>query len=82
MLSLQACRIAHGGMRRSKKPWIGHNMTLDVALFMHHFVCELPSTLPQFRELMSETFPRVYDTKYVRARDCTGVDPHRLSGCW
>lgn len=48
-----------------KVPLIGHYMVLDVAFLYDHFVGPLPDTVEEFRKLVLDSFPTLYDTKYI-----------------
>ena len=50
----------------SKKiPLIGHYMILDLAFLYDHFIGPLPNTIDEFRKGILNSFPPIYDTKYI-----------------
>lgn len=49
----------------SKKPICGHNMYLDLGYTLHHFFHELPPNFKDFKTMVHQYFPVVYDTKYI-----------------
>jgi len=50
---------------RSKKPIIGHNALIDIIHILRHFVASLPDELSDFKLMVSELVPSVYDTKLI-----------------
>ncbi|XP_015785088.1 poly(A)-specific ribonuclease PARN [Tetranychus urticae] len=52
-----------------KKPIVGHNLLLDMAHTVHHFIGPLPDTLVDFKEMLSELCPYTYDTKLMAKFD-------------
>jgi len=48
---------------KHRKPFVGHNMFLDMLFIYSQFIDELPDTLQEFREKWLECFPNCYDTK-------------------
>ncbi|PRW61321.1 poly(A)-specific ribonuclease PARN isoform X3 [Chlorella sorokiniana] len=56
-------------MRDSGKPMIGHNLAFDLAYSLHSFARELPSSWPEYKELVHRWFPGgVYDTKHLSGK--------------
>ncbi|KAI8903058.1 cytochrome P450 [Gorgonomyces haynaldii] len=49
----------------SKIPIIGHNCYLDLAFLVQHFYQPLPKTVLEFKTVVHDIFPAVYDSKYV-----------------
>ncbi|XP_026671379.1 pre-piRNA 3'-exonuclease trimmer-like isoform X2 [Ceratina calcarata] len=48
-----------------KKPFIGHNMLLDLMFIHQQFYKPLPDSYKQFKSNVHALFPRLYDTKYI-----------------
>lgn len=48
-----------------KKPLIGHNLMQDILLVTESFETSLPTSYKQFKKLINELFPKIYDTKTV-----------------
>ncbi|KAJ3081397.1 hypothetical protein HK102_002366 [Quaeritorhiza haematococci] len=53
----------------SGKPVVGHNMFLDLAQTMHHFVGPLPTLVEDFKKALNRVFPIIYDTKYLASNN-------------
>ena len=47
------------------KPLVGHNCLSDIMRIYQCFVDELPKSYKQFKKVIHETFPEVYDTKHM-----------------
>ena len=56
-----------------KVPLIGHNLILDLAFLYDHFLSPLPSTIEEFRLTVLNTFPPLYDTKYISKSLMSGL---------
>jgi hypothetical protein len=52
-------------LERVKKPLLGHNMLLDLALIYQHFFQPLPETYHRFKAQLHHLFPIVVDTKHL-----------------
>lgn len=50
-----------------KKPIIGHNMFLDLFYTITNFFAIPPDTLEEFKSLVIELFPSIFDTKVIAA---------------
>lgn len=50
---------------RSKKPIIGHNALIDIIHILRHFISPLPEELSDFKLMLSELMPAVFDTKLI-----------------
>lgn len=48
-----------------KKPIIGHNILTDLSLLAHTFESPLPHSYKNFKRLLHDLFPTVYDTKFL-----------------
>eukprot|EP01119_Soliformovum_irregulare_P001323 TRINITY_DN1104_c0_g1_i1.p1 TRINITY_DN1104_c0_g1~~TRINITY_DN1104_c0_g1_i1.p1 ORF type:complete len:567 (-),score=153.47 TRINITY_DN1104_c0_g1_i1:234-1934(-) len=49
----------------SGKYIVGHNCMLDLLHTVGHFLADLPSQSSEFKQIMSQLFPRVVDTKFL-----------------
>ncbi|CAH2008178.1 unnamed protein product [Acanthoscelides obtectus] len=49
----------------SRKPLVGHNLLLDIALMINSFECPLPASYNKFKKLTNTLFPAIYDTKVL-----------------
>lgn len=60
---------------KAKKPVLGHNMFLDLALCFHHFIKPLPEDSDEFRRELHEAIPLIMDSKTVASKhpDLNGV---------
>ncbi|XP_065558644.1 poly(A)-specific ribonuclease PARN-like isoform X2 [Artemia franciscana] len=52
---------------KSKKLIMGHNMTLDIIHILHQFISSVPYIYTDFKDMLTETFPRFIDTKVIAA---------------
>lgn len=52
-------------LTKSQKPIIGHNLLTDLLFMYKQFHKPLPSNLKQFKLLITELFPHIYDTKFI-----------------
>lgn len=50
---------------KCKKPLVGHNLMLDIMHVVGQFLTDLPDTYEEFKEVVHDMFPDLYDTKYV-----------------
>jgi CAF1 family ribonuclease len=51
---------------KSGKPVVGHNCFLDLMFLTQSFVTDLQNnTLAEFKKIVLENLPAIYDTKYV-----------------
>lgn len=59
----------------AKKPVLGHNMFLDLALCFHHFIKPLPEDSDAFRRDLHEAIPFIMDSKTIASKhpDLNGV---------
>lgn len=48
-----------------KKPIVGHNVLMDLALLAHTFESPLPHSYVKFKGFLQDLFPTVYDTKSI-----------------
>ena len=48
---------------KAKKPFIGHNLFLDLLFIYEQFIDDLPPHLDQFMASLQKLFPAIYDTK-------------------
>jgi poly(A)-specific ribonuclease len=62
-------------MVASKKPIIAHNCLMDL-LFMHHsFNGAAVASLPEFKKILSEQFPTIFDTRFLATHPLVPYDP-------
>lgn len=57
-------RILHI-ISKCKKPLVGHNLFLDIMHVVGQFLTDLPDTYEEFKEVVHDMFPHLYDTKYI-----------------
>ena len=48
-----------------KKPMIGHNCLSDIIRIYHNFINDLPQSYKDFKKVIHQVFPEVYDTKHI-----------------
>ena len=74
---IMECLLLH------KKPMIGHNCLSDIIRIYHNFIDELPQSYKDFKKVIHELFPEVYDTKhmaYCSRRQLEDYDSLDLAG--
>ena len=49
----------------SRKPFVGHNMFLDMMFLYQQFIADLPETLEEFIHCFTHYFKDIYDTKCI-----------------
>ena len=59
-------RLIYNALVAAKKPTIGHNMLYDLLYFMSALHGRLPDTLDEYKTLVNETFPLLFDTKHIQ----------------
>ena len=52
----------------AKKPVLGHNMFLDLALCFHHFMKPLPEDSDEFCRILHDAIPYIMDSKTVASK--------------
>ena len=52
-------------LTESKKPIIGHNMSLDLFYTVTNFFAVAPDSLPEYKAILSGLFPLIFDTKVI-----------------
>ena len=53
---------------QARKPIVGHHFSLDLGFIINQFVCELPGTYQEYKEIVRGVFPGIFDTKYIAAQ--------------
>ena len=66
-------------MSSAQVPLVGHNCFYDILFMLAHFNGPLPSSVTEFKAMMHELFPVVYDTKLM-AGSLHGVFEHTALG--
>ncbi|ODM94983.1 Poly(A)-specific ribonuclease PARN [Orchesella cincta] len=52
-------------IREARKPVIGHNILNDILFTIHLFWSDLPESYEEFKRIVHDLFPVVYDTKFL-----------------
>ncbi|XP_054710580.1 pre-piRNA 3'-exonuclease trimmer-like isoform X2 [Uloborus diversus] len=52
-------------LKKAKKPMVGHNVLMDLLLFMNSFHNPLPDTYKEFKKELHSLFPVLYDTRHI-----------------
>jgi poly(A)-specific ribonuclease len=65
MSDLIGFRKVMDAISQSRKPIVGHNLFLDICHIFHSFYRKLPESVDEFKELVHEAFPSIFDTKYL-----------------
>ncbi|KAH9593532.1 Ribonuclease CAF1 [Trypanosoma melophagium] len=61
-------RLVFKALVESKKPCVGHNCFADILFLFASLDGSLPDTLTEFKERLGETFPTIFDTRYIASR--------------
>jgi poly(A)-specific ribonuclease len=65
LTSLIGFRKVIDAISASSKPLVGHNVFLDMCYIYHNFCRTLPPTVEEFKTAVHNSFPFIYDTKYL-----------------